>query len=200
MITLSAVSKSYDGRVIITHLDLVIKAGERVCFTGPSGCGKTTLMRIAAGLERPDSGNVSVQGKIAMLFQEDRLLPWCSALENIIAVGCPRERAIYYLDRLGLSGEYDKLPSELSGGMSRRVAIARTLAFGGDIFLLDEPVRGLDDGTSESVLSLLREELQGKTAIIISHSSEEITALASRIIEFDGTPLTIVSDKMQEKG
>jgi NitT/TauT family transport system ATP-binding protein len=117
-------------------------------LTGPSGCGKTTLLRVIAGLERPSAGSVTgiVPKDIAFLFQENRLFPWRTALQNIMDV-LPRERreeARLWLSRMELEDEQGRFPAELSGGMRRRVALGRTLALGGKLLILDEPFSGID--------------------------------------------------------
>lgn len=184
MIRLENISKTYDSRLVLDGVSLTVAPGERVCLTGPSGCGKSTLLAIASGTLAPDSGEVMIcEGiRMAYLYQEDRLLPWSDALENITVTGAAKERAVELLGRMGLAEDMHKLPSQLSGGMKRRLAIARALAYGGDIYCLDEPLQGLDDGTAGRVLEVLREELTGKTALIVSHSSEEIAALSTRIV------------------
>ncbi len=185
MIRLENISKSFDGRLILDRVSLTVAPGERVALTGPSGCGKSTLLAIAAGTLPPDSGKTALcEGvQLAYLYQEDRLLPWFDALDNITVTGASPERALELLGKMGLSEDIHKLPGQLSGGMKRRLAIARALAFGGDIYCLDEPLQGLDDGTAGRVLEVLGEELEGKTALIVSHSSAEIAALATRTVE-----------------
>ncbi len=185
MIKLDSVCKKFDGRTVLQDFSMEVKHGERVCLRGVSGCGKTTVLRILAGLETADSGTVSISGQpvISVVFQENRLLPWKSALDNITLVGAGRERAMELLAALGLEGEEHKLPSELSGGMCRRVAIARALAVPAELYLLDEPVQGLDDGTAGRVLDFINRELEGKTSVLVSHDEEEILALAQRVID-----------------
>lgn len=184
MITMQDVNKSFDGREVLRGLDLVIGKGERVCISGESGCGKTTVLRLIAGLEKPDSGIVQLcdKARLSVVFQEDRLLPWRTALENVTAVGVDSETAREMLARLGLAGEEEKYPDQLSGGMRRRVAIARALAVPADIFLLDEAIQGLDDGTAGRVLEVLDKALEGRTAVIVSHDSAETAALARRTV------------------
>ncbi len=185
MIALSSVNKSFDGRQVLCDFSLTVSAGERVCLKGVSGCGKTTVLRLLAGLEQPGSGSVviSAQPRLSVVFQENRLLPWKSALVNITAAGAVKETALRSLELLGLGGEEHKLPSELSGGMRRRVAVARALANPGDLFLLDEPIQGLDDGTAGRVLEVMAKELEGRTVVLVSHNEDEISALAQRVIE-----------------
>ncbi len=187
MIRLENITKSFGSQVVLDGASLTVEPGERVCLTGASGCGKSTMLAIAAGTLEPDSGDVMIcEGiRMAYLYQEDRLLPWLTALENITVTGVSRADAMAMLERVGLAEDAGKKPAQLSGGMKRRLAIARALAYGGDIYYLDEPLQGLDDGTAEKVLEVMLEELTGKTAIIVSHSSTEIEALATRIISFE---------------
>lgn len=184
MIKLTSVCKQFDGREVLRDFSLQVSRGERVCLRGVSGCGKTTVLRILAGLDTADSGTVEINGAtVSMIFQENRLLPWKSALDNITLVGADKERALELLELLGLGGEQHKLPGELSGGMRRRVAIARALAAPAELYLLDEPIQGLDDGTAGRVLEVMSQVLRGKTAVLVSHDSDEIAALAQRVID-----------------
>ncbi len=185
MIKLTSLCKQFDGRDVLRDFSLQINSGERVCLRGVSGCGKTTVLRILAGLETADSGTVEMAGhqRISMIFQENRLLPWKSALDNITLIGADKARALELLELLGLGGEHHKLPGELSGGMRRRVAIARALAAPADLYLLDEPVQGLDDGTADRVLEVMAKTLEGHTVVLVSHDDTEIAALAQRTVD-----------------
>ena len=184
MINLNDICKSYGGRTVLSDLSLSVGRGERVCLTGPSGCGKSTLLAIAAGVLEPDSGEVSIKedARKAFLYQENRLLPWLDALENITVAGVPADRAMEMLDKMGIAADAHKRPAQLSGGMCRRLAIARVLAFGGDIYYLDEPMQGLDADTAGRVMQVMQDELHGKTALIVSHIEEEISALGTRTV------------------
>ena len=188
MIKLISVNKSFDGRPVLSDFSLTVAEGERVCLKGISGCGKTTVLRLLAGLEQPDSGTVEVTGqpKLSVIFQENRLLPWKTALDNVTLAGADEDTALRMLERLGLGGEEHKLPGQMSGGMRRRVAIARALANPGQLFLLDEPIQGLDDGTAGRVLDVMSHVLRGRTVVLVSHDEDEISALAERVVEMDG--------------
>ena len=130
MIELQNISKSFDGVSVLDNISAEIPDSGIFAICGASGSGKTTLMRIILGLEQPDSGNISgLEGKkTAVVFQNDRLLPWLRALDNVAAV-CSKEHAKEMLEKVELSDALNKKPAELSGGMCRRVALARALAF-----------------------------------------------------------------------
>lgn len=196
MIKAENISKAYAGKSIFSGISLNIDDGERVAVFGVSGTGKTTLMRVLTGLEAPDSGSVSIKDGVKMtyVFQEDRLFPGRSVLANMKAITGDRQLIDKYLELCMLSEEKKKKVSQLSGGMSRRLAIARALAYGGELFCLDEPLQELDLKTGGAVLSLLRRELIGKTAIIITHSPREALTLASRVIVVSGSPARITAD------
>jgi len=197
---LEGVSFSYCGEdgqetQVLHRLDLPLPEHGSVCLTGPSGCGKTTALRLLAGLEIPDEGRVvGFQGRrIAMLFQENRLLPWCSVLENVaLGSGGGREglaHARALLDAVGLAEQAGQLPGELSGGMQRRVALARMLARQGDTLLMDEPLKELDADTAQRMRGLIREHAQGKLMVLITHDLRDAQALCDTVITFEGPPL-----------
>lgn len=186
MISLRNISIKFDEQYIIKDFSMDIGPAERVCLFAPSGRGKTTLLRVLCGLQELNSGSVhGLQDKrIAVLFQENRLLPQLSALDNLKLV-LPAQRhheAMDWLEKLGLSDSAHKTPLQLSGGMNRRLAIARTLAFGGDLYLLDEPFQGLDEATLQHCLQVVYEATKGKQLLLITHRQEEAEALCDRII------------------
>ncbi len=192
-------NKRYEGKVILQDFSLTLPERGVVCFFGPSGCGKTTLLNCIAGLEQLDSGKIAgVQGhKISYLFQEDRLLPWITAQENVAAVlhGSAQhnaEEAAEWLGLVGLSGEEEKHPDELSGGMRQRVAIARALAYGGDLFLLDEPFHALDEATKQEIITVIRKNTPNALKILVTHDSEEAKSLADITYVLSGPPVRIM--------
>lgn len=190
--------KSYGGREVLRDFTLQFPESGVFCLFGPSGCGKTTLVNCLAGLTPLDSGSVAgTKGRrISCVFQEDRLLPWASAEENIAAVFHDRKeglrKAAEWLRKVGLQGEEKKKPREMSGGMCRRVALARALAYGGDLFLLDEPFQRLDEKNRENMMKLTLEAVQGKLAVFITHNLAEKDKMADVSYILDGTPLKIV--------
>lgn len=198
MIVLKQVNKAFAPKDILHDFSLPLPEGRTTCLLGPSGCGKTTLLRVAAGLLSPDSGTVEgLPGRISTVFQEDRLLPWFDAMENITATGASVQQAQKALDAMLLSGDAHTMPSDLSGGMQRRLAIARALAYDGDAYFLDEPLRGLDNATAVPVLAAIKAALAGKTALLITHSPEEAYALADKLFLVDGPPVRIVQEANQ---
>ena len=162
---------------------------EGLCYlSGPSGVGKTTLLRVLAGLQKPDSGELDLPRRPILLFQEDRLFPRRSALEQVRAV-LPKEKwseAPAYLTLVELEEAADKLPRELSGGMARRLALARCAALGGDVLLLDEPFAGVDVERAARMLNRLRE--LAVPVVLTSHQAP-VLAACDAVIALDGPPL-----------
>lgn len=158
-----------------------------ICFMGHSGCGKTTLLHILAGLLKPSSGTVSdFPDKVSIMFQEDRLLPWLNAYENVALVqSTPFERwngqddrASQILRSLDIDPAMDI--GSMSGGMKRRVALARALVFDSEALLLDEPFKGMDEDLTVRAADLVRR--QGKITIVSTHSEAEARALGATVI------------------
>ncbi|NLA76411.1 MAG: ABC transporter ATP-binding protein [Clostridiales bacterium] len=183
MIRLDRISKSFGEKTVLESISAEFSNGKTVCIVGSSGSGKTTLMKIISGLIKPDGGTVSGIDRLraSFVFQEDRLMPWLTVLENIQAVGVTDKRAAEYIKKVGLSGEENTYPPQLSGGMARRAAIARALAFSGDVFFFDEPFSGLDADTKSRLTALIKEELRGKTAFVITHDTSDAAALDGEI-------------------
>ena len=189
---LIGVSKRFGEKTVLDGFSLRAPEDRVICLFGPSGCGKTTILRLMAGLLTPDSGR-ALRGRTrcSFLFQEDRLLPWASALENLTAVGVSPQRAREALAQVGLADEERALPASLSGGMRRRLAIARAAAYGGEYLFLDEPLRGLDEGTAQRALECLRGALRDRGGLLITHSPEEARLLADEVVVLKGPPVKI---------
>ena len=150
---------------------------------GVSGLGKTTLMRIIAGLEKKDKGEIIKNAdKISFMFQEDRLIPFVSVLKNLTAV-CDEKKALYYLSLMELENEKDSSPLSLSGGMRRRVSLARALCFDSDLVILDEPFKGLDEELKMKICEIIKNESEKRDFIIISHDTGDAEFLNARIVE-----------------
>ena len=185
MINIKDFSLSFGQEKIIDSFSLHLDKGEKIALMGPSGCGKTSLLRAIAGLIKPIDGSITLGGSVSFIFQEPRLLPWLSALENVNAVLsdsiATMAEAQKWLEAVGLGDSGDKLPSQLSGGMQQRVSIARALAYGGDILLLDEPMKAMDTETADAVAKLIMEHAKDKTLIIVTHDEAEAKAFADKI-------------------
>jgi putative ABC transport system ATP-binding protein len=200
MLRVRAVKKSYDGprrRVVLTDVDLSLAPGQYVAVMGESGVGKSTLLNLIAGLERPDSGEVEVDGaslaglsddaltrvrreKMGFVFQAYHVLPYLSVMQNValpLRLVGTREpqlesRVAEMLDAVGLGGRGGGMPAELSGGELQRVAIARALVHRPRLLLADEPTGNLDPETADQVLALLRSQIKQSNAagILVTHS------------------------------
>lgn len=183
----------------VKDIDLRVEEGEFVCLVGPSGCGKTTLLSLIAGLEKPSSGSISIDGtaisgtsrRIGYMLQQDYLFGWRTIEENVM-LGLEiqgirnkesEQYTLHLLDEMELSDFRSAYPAQLSGGMRQRVALVRTLACKPEILLLDEPFSALDHQTKlkleDLVVSTLRR--QQKTAILVTHDLSEAVAMGDRI-------------------
>lgn len=179
---LNHVTKTYGSQTVLADFSLSVAAGERICLLGPSGIGKTTVLRLLMGLEKPDAGEAAgIDGiRFSAVFQENRLLPWYTAKQNL-RLFAGRD-ADLWLERVGLSDAADKLPDALSGGMKRRLALARALAQPFDALLLDEPLNGLDAGTADRMAGLIDRAAEGKTLVIVTHEEALAEKLGCRIV------------------
>lgn len=182
------ITKKYGDNTVLENFSLKLEKGSKTVIMGKSGCGKTTLLRIAAGLEKADGGEFFSDEKKALMFQEPRLLPWKTALENVKAVLSKKHfpLADKYLSAVGLENDKEKFPRELSGGMAQRVAFARFLAFAestdATLLLLDEPFSALDDETGAKMLTLLKEFSINKTVLIVTHDKFDAESFADEIV------------------
>ena len=193
MIHVRDLTLKYGEKTVLEHFSIDLPLEGITAFTGPSGCGKTTLLRVLAGLAKPDSGVVEgiSPGDTAFLFQENRLLPWRTAVQHITDVlpADRRKEAAGWLSFAELDGEEHAFPAALSGGMARRLALARCAALGGKLLLLDEPFTGIDGERAARILARLK--ALGTPVILVSHEPA-ILAVCDRVYTFDGTPLTLI--------
>ena len=211
MLSIKNLNKTYhteegDEVVALSDINLDVADKELVCFIGPSGCGKTTLLRITAGLEKPDSGTLTVNNEPikgpgpdrGMVFQEYSLFPWRTVLKNItfslelkkIPKNEREKIARDFLEIVGLSKFADSYPHELSGGMKQRVAIARALVNDPDVLLMDEPFGAVDAQTRNRLQHELLNiwEKKKKTVLFITHSVDEAVFLADKVVVFTARP------------
>ena len=184
-ILITNLSKSYGETVVFRDFSARLPLGETTVITGVSGGGKTTLLRLILGLETPDGGEIAgVPARRAAVFQEDRLCPQLTVLENVLlAAGRKKEReARDLLARLGL-GESVAVPAaELSGGMRRRCALARSLCAESDLLVLDEPFKGLDEATRARVIDETKRLCRGKTVLMVTHEAAEAERMGAKIV------------------
>ncbi len=189
-IVLSHVTKAYDGEPVLSDFSARLREGETTVLMGPSGIGKTTLLLLLLGLVSPDSGEITgLPEKVSVIFQEDRLCEDFSALSNVAMV-LPRggeERASALLKALGLEEAMRQPVHTLSGGMKRRVAIARGLAADSPLLLMDEPFKGLDGATRRQVMEAVRAETAGKTLLLITHDPEEAAFWGGQLLKLEKT-------------
>ena len=188
-IMLSGISKSFEGKEVLSDVSARFTAGETICIRGRSGIGKTTLLRIIAGLTEPDSGTVTgAPERIAFVFQEDRLCEDYSAVSNVRLVtgrSLPAEDILRHLEELELS-ESAMLPvKDFSGGMKRRVALARAICADPELVLLDEPFKGLDPDLKLKVIEYIKRHTAGKTVICVTHDPAEAEMMGGRVIDLD---------------
>jgi len=210
LIELQDIAKSYGPRCVLTHVNLSLEEGEFVSIVGTSASGKTSLLKIACGLIGPSAGHVIFNGapvrdflgEASIVFQNYSLLPWLSALENVrlaVEASYPewpkarqREQAEKYLQLVGLGAAAAKRPSQLSGGMRQRVAIARSFAVEPRVMFLDEPFGALDALTrstlQQELIKLCQAAARPVTALMITNSVDEAILLSDRILALSRGP------------
>jgi NitT/TauT family transport system ATP-binding protein len=201
-VRLTEVSKIYGAGATavpaLDRIDLEVGFRELVCVVGASGCGKSTMLNLIAGLDRPTRGDVEVEGRAALMFQEAALFPWLTVARNVelalklrkVPKAERRERVAQLLETVHLQEFGHKRPHELSGGMRQRVALARAFAQDADVLLMDEPFGALDAMTRD----VLHDELETLwlsrelTILFVTHNVREAARLADRIIVLSSRP------------
>jgi NitT/TauT family transport system ATP-binding protein len=199
-------------RLILDRISLDIPAGQFVCVLGPSGCGKSTLLNALAGFVAPASGRVSVDGDLVtapgadrgVVFQDPTLFPWKTVIENVslgpllAGLGAAEAERIgrSLLARVGLSSRSDSFPKQLSGGMQQRVGIARALANGPRVLLMDEPFGALDAQTRSMMQRVLLDVWAevGVTVLFVTHDIDEAVVLADRIVIMSASSGRFIDD------
>jgi len=207
-VRLAGVSKVFGrGSSAVRALDqitLEVPPGEFTCLIGASGCGKSTLLNLVAGLEQPTAGQVSVSGRVALMFQEPALFPWLTAAGNIdlalrargLGRAERRQRTAELLDAVRLTGFGAKRPHELSGGMRQRVALARALAQDADVLLMDEPFGALDAMTRDLLHDELDRVCAGRqlTIMFVTHNVREAVRLGDRVVVLSSRPGRVIDE------
>lgn len=188
MIQIENLTKQYNTQLVLNEFSLLVRDGEKVAIMGESGRGKTTLLRIIAGLETYDAGQISGFDKkdVAYVFQEPRLFDSLSVIKNLIVVSqqpsrVAEKKAMELLTLVGLEKDKAKYPSELSGGMKQRLALARAFMVDRPILLLDEPFSALDQETRNDMIEFVKARTKNKTVILVTHDSDDAHALCERV-------------------
>jgi NitT/TauT family transport system ATP-binding protein len=207
-VQLAGVSKVFGrGSSAVRALDqisLEVPPGEFTCLIGASGCGKSTLLNLVADLEQPTAGQVSVSGRVALMFQEPALFPWLTAAGNIdlalrargLGRAERRQRTAELLDAVRLTDFGGKRPHELSGGMRQRVALARALAQDADVLLMDEPFGALDAMTRDLLHDELDRVCAGRqlTIMFVTHNVREAVRLGDRVVVLSSRPGRVIDE------
>ena len=180
-------SFSFEQKPVFNDFSLEISEGKITALMAPSGMGKTTLLRLIAGLLKPQSGCIDTDGKlVGIMFQEPRLFGQLTVLQNVMLVVKDKTRkhelAMQLLEDFGVSDAAEKYPDELSGGMAKRVSLARAIAYDPDILLLDEPFSALDQDTKKSVMCKTRALIGHKTVLFVTHDEKEARDFADEIV------------------
>lgn len=209
IITFQNVSKTFGAFTAVKDINLTVREGEFITLVGPSGCGKSTLLNLIAGLFPATTGAVSYRGatvgdfnsRVGYMTQADHLLPWRNVERNIavpleiagMARGAMKERLAALIELVGLRGFEKSYPNQLSGGMKKRTALARLLAYDPETLLFDEPFAALDAQLRLKMqMEVRRIALQlNKTIMFVTHDLDEAVALADRCVVFEGRPGTI---------
>ncbi|HEY4226825.1 MAG TPA: ABC transporter ATP-binding protein [Candidatus Limnocylindrales bacterium] len=202
----------HDRLVALDGVNLTVEPGEIVALIGPNGSGKSTLLRVIAGLLAPDTGTASIDGRsidgpdsrVGLVFQEPRLLPWRTTESNVayplelagVARSVRAAKVHELLATVGLEAAASQIPSQLSGGMRQRAALARTLALEPEVLLLDEPFSALDELTRERLnLELLAITARTPTTVVVvTHSVQEAIFLADRVVVLSARPGRVMAD------
>lgn len=188
-ISVNDVSFSYGTQSVLSHVNLTLTSERPVVLMGSSGRGKTTLLRLLAGLEKPQDGHidgVTPKTRISVLFQEDRLFPQLSIYKNLelVCPGLSTETASQILSQLNLDVKVlQQLPRELSGGMRRRAALARALLFDSEVLLLDEAFQGLDAVTHRMALETIQNRRGSRPLLLVTHDPTDADMLEADIVK-----------------
>ncbi|MCR4955416.1 MAG: ATP-binding cassette domain-containing protein [Lachnospiraceae bacterium] len=184
MMKLENITKSYGETILFHNFSYTFEDNCIYAITGPSGCGKTTLLRILAGLDSDYAGQLTYSKdlKLSMVFQEDRLLNHLNVLDNVTLFSKDQKKSMAILEHLGLKEVLFSPLSKLSGGMRRRVAIARAMAIDYDVLLMDEPFSSIDENLKRTIMDMVKQETAAKQVIFVTHNPAEATYLNATLL------------------
>jgi NitT/TauT family transport system ATP-binding protein len=198
MIKVAILSKSYGDTQVLGRVEFAVQAGETVALVGPSGIGKSTILRIVAGIDGAFEGQVERPDAAAIVFQEPTLLPWRSALDNLLLTcpGLKPDAALHALDRVGLAGKDKEFPGQLSLGQQRRLSLARAFAGRPGMLILDEPFVSLDPHMADTMMTLTEDLIaEARPAtLLVTHAEAEANRLADRVLRLQGDPATLKAE------
>ncbi|MFA3791153.1 ABC transporter ATP-binding protein [Aliiglaciecola sp. SL4] len=209
MLTVDIHNKVFEADVsIIKNLNFSVDKNEIVALIGPSGAGKSTLLNLIAGLDEQFEGTITspncAMHNIGLMFQEARLMPWLTVLENVVLVAEGRkdkqrveQDALEILKLVGMEGHENAYPKQLSGGMTKRVALARAFMFNPEVLLMDEPFASLDAPSAEQLrqkLLILQQQMHS-SILYVTHDLTEAVAIADRIIFLSEKPMTVIEER-----
>ena len=180
--------KSFNNKMVLKNISYKFPDNGLVWIKGNTGSGKTTLLNIISGLTAEDSGEVLgfKDKKISYVFQDDRLIPWLTAKENLKIIKNTDDKSLEkFLNLVGLENDYNTKTDNMSGGMKKKLSIARALAFNGDVFLMDEPFTGLDENSAVRILNVLKDYYSKKLVILVSHNDLILKILSNNDLNYN---------------
>lgn len=204
-LALENIDFSYGEERLFSGFSLKMESEGVHAVLGPSGCGKTTLLHLIAGLREPSAGLIKDKPSVGYLFQEPRLLPWRTILQNtaipiarVFGENGAHERALRFLELVGLKGKENAYPEQLSGGQRQRAAMARAFAYPAPFILLDEPFQSLDLPLRLQLMDLFKKLLDAepRTGIMVTHDPREAIYLANRVTVLSAKPASVVLDEL----
>lgn len=197
-VEVKSICKSFGKNIVIKNLSFDVKKGDKIAIFAPSGSGKTTLLNILSGIDLNFTGNYNINLPFSVVFQESRLFPYMTVIENIL-FGCKLKKItitddIYqkienWLNITSLKGYEKYYPYELSGGMKAKVSLIRAFIVNPEIILLDEPFKSIDIYSKQRVIEFIRQNYPDITMILVTHNIDELPLIGGKILQFSKSPL-----------
>ncbi|NMC67451.1 MAG: ABC transporter ATP-binding protein [Spirochaetales bacterium] len=197
-VEVKSICKSFGKNIVIKNLSFDVKKGDKIAIFAPSGSGKTTLLNILSGIDLNFTGNYNINLPFSVVFQESRLFPYMTVIENIL-FGCKLKKItitddIYqkienWLNITSLKGYEKYYPYELSGGMKAKVSLIRAFIVNPEIILLDEPFKSIDIYSKQRIIEFIRQNYPDITMILVTHNIDELPLIGGKILQFSKSPL-----------